>query len=61
MPRCSVCGKVAPETEMYLVRGRWFCERHYKEAKPTLKKLMKGEVLDGYIEAARAKTLEEFG
>jgi len=32
----------------------------YKWKKPTMKELMKGEVLDGFVEAQRAKPLTEF-
>lgn len=31
-----------------------------EEKKPTLKELMTGKVLDGYLEAARVKPLTEF-
>ncbi len=31
-----------------------------EEKKPTLKELMTGKVLDGYVEAARVKPLTEF-
>lgn len=35
-------------------------ESKTEKKKPTLKELMTGRVLDGYIEASRVKTLEKF-
>jgi len=57
---CPDCGEKIKKGEMVVFRGGQWRHESHPEKKPTIKELMTGKVLNGYLEAARVKTLNEF-